>query len=141
MAALKADSACAQAPNPEAPGQAAFPTLPLRMQAHQWEGENDFTAGGPARGTGDAFGTACAGAAQFRPRLLPTLQQPGLIVGTITGPGALVPRRIMISGGLGGASRDAKAGLGPGRDKSSPPPRNPPVQAICRSGFCDDLRP
>ena len=74
------------------------------MQAHHWEGENDSPAGGPARGTGDAFGTACTGAALFRPRLLPSLQQTVLVAGSLSAPGASATRRIMISGGLGGAS-------------------------------------
>ena len=129
MAAPEPDSAGAQAPSSEASSQAAFPTLPLKVQAHHWEGENDSTAGGPARGTGDAFGTACAGTAQFRPRLLPTVQQPGRIARSIIRPGALLLRRIVISGGLGGASRTAKA------DRTLavmlwPQSPNPPMQTV-----------
>ena len=105
----------------------AMPTSPTNMQAHQWEGENDSIAGGPARGTGDAFGTACAGAALFRLRLLPT-KQPVLIPASFQGPGAPVPRRIIVSGGLGGALRDARANLDPGRVPPGPPPPRQAVQ-------------
>lgn len=114
----------------EARGQAPLLTLPSKVQAHRWEGENDSTAGGPARGPGDAFGTSCAGAAVFRPRLLPTLQQPVLVPATITGPSAVIPRRIVISGGVGGASRDARADLDTYRDPARPSLPNPPMKTM-----------
>jgi hypothetical protein len=78
-------------------------------QAYQWAGESDSSAASLSSDGGDAFGSLHAGAASFRPRLLPSAKPLPAVHESIGGRRPSLPaRRVVISGGLGGAASDTE---------------------------------